>query len=62
MIRGGRLAYMANQIWLFRNSLAFEAEVVPVHQVLERAYSLVKEYGHFDYVDIASRLFAALSF
>lgn len=30
----GTMAYIAYQIWLFRNSLVFEAKVVPVHWVL----------------------------
>lgn len=61
MTGGGRLAYMAYLIWLSRNSLTFETKVMPVYQVLERAYSLVKEYSHFDYVDIAGLLAVALS-
>ncbi|XP_073109545.1 uncharacterized protein [Elaeis guineensis] len=45
-----RLAYIAYQIWLSRNSLIFDAEIVPAHRVLEKAYYLVKEYYRFDAV------------
>ena len=46
--RGGRMAYIAYQIWLSRNNLIFKAEVMPIHQILKRAYCLAKEYSHFD--------------
>lgn len=41
---GGRLAYVAYHIWLFRNSLNFEAKIVQAYCVLKRAYSLFEEY------------------
>lgn len=53
---GGRLVYISYQIWLSRNYLTFEAEVVHVHCVMERAYSLAKEYNRFGCVDTVSQL------
>lgn len=55
-----RLAYMAYHIYLSRNSLTFEVEIVPVNHVPEKAYSLA-EYKHFNYVDITGRLAIVLS-
>lgn len=62
MSRGGKLAYMVHQIWLFKNSLTFEVEIVPMHRVLERAYSIAEEYGCFDYVNTAGQLANVPSF
>lgn len=44
----GHLAYIVYQIWLSRNSLVFEAKVIPTHQVLEKAIYMVGEYYHFN--------------
>lgn len=40
--------YITYQIWLSRNSLVFEAKVIFVQQVLERAIYLIFEYYHLD--------------
>lgn len=42
------MAYIAYQIWLYKNSLVFDAEVVPAHRILDRAISLAIEYYRFD--------------
>lgn len=34
---GGRMVYIAYQIWLSKNNIIFEAEVILVHWVLQRA-------------------------
>ena len=44
----GRLAYFAYQIWLSRNALVFEAKVIPVYWMVQRATSMAKEYHRFD--------------
>lgn len=52
---GGILVYIVYQIWLFRNSLVFEVEIVFMQWVLERAIYLAIEYCHFDIVTISLR-------
>ena len=42
------MMYVAYQIWLFRNNLIFEAEIVLVHWMLESAFCLAMQYSHFD--------------
>lgn len=46
----GRLTYITFQIWLLRNNLIFDVEVIPIHWMLEKAYYLAEEYDHFDAV------------
>lgn len=53
---------MVYEIWLFKNGLVFEFEIVPIYRVLERAYSLAKEHSRFDCTDITGRLSINLSF
>lgn len=55
MTRDGRW-YVACQIWLSRNSLTFEAEVVFAHHVMKRAYSLAGKYSRFDCIDTIGQL------
>ena len=45
------MVYIAYKIWLSRNSLVFDAQVVPARRVMERASSLASKYSHFDSVD-----------
>lgn len=40
----GRLAYIAYQTWLSRNSLVFQAKVIPADRVLERVVCVATEY------------------
>lgn len=42
------MAYIVYQIWLSKNSLVFDAEVVPFHRVLDRAIILATEYHRLD--------------
>ena len=42
------MIYIVYQIWLFRNYLNFDGEVVSMHRVLERAWYLIAEYLCFD--------------
>lgn len=44
---GARMAYVAYQILLFKNSLVFDVVIMPAHRVLERALSLAIEYYCF---------------
>ena len=48
------MAYTVYQIWLSRNSLIFEVEVVLVQRVVERARCLAKEYCRFDTATMSS--------
>ena len=41
---GCRMAYIAYQIWLSRNTWVFDVEVVPMYWMLDRACFLAKEY------------------
>lgn len=47
-IWGVKIAYVTYQISLFRNNLIFNTEIMPTHQILERALSLVTKYYSFD--------------
>lgn len=49
----GRFAYIAYQIWLSRNSLVFEIEVISIHRVLSRAVFMATEYYYCDVVDLS---------
>lgn len=42
------MAYIAYHIWLSRNSLVFDAKVVLVPRLLERATCLATKYSCFD--------------
>ena len=48
---GDRMAYITYQIWLSKNSLIFEAELISVHRVLEKVSCLTEEYNCFDTTD-----------
>lgn len=42
------MEYIAQQIWLSKNNLIFDAKIVPAHRVFEKALSLDAEHYRFD--------------
>lgn len=44
------MAYVTYHIWLSKNSLVFETEIVPAHRVQDGALSLAIEYGCFNII------------
>lgn len=58
---GGRITYIIYQIWLSKNSLVFDTEVVPAYRMLERAICLVTNQSTIILMMLAYLLMAWIS-